>query len=336
LLETEPRIIDLDRSGDREVLQTALDWLEAGDPVVLITVARTWGSAPRRPGSLMAIHPDGRFRGSVSGGCVEDDLAQRVMRGEFDSGMPRLETYGVRSEQAQRVGLPCGGSLTLLVETLSSSVPMRRLVEQMDARRRLTRRVCLDTGEVSLHPSDAEQDLSFDGHNLYKTFGPDWRLLLIGAGELSHRLAQLALSLDFAVTLCDPRPEYAADPHWQVPGSRFTRLMPQRALKEFQPDRRSAVLALSHSPALDDDVLADALRSEAFYVGALGSQKSQQARCRRLQRLGVSAEQLERLYGPVGLAIGSRTPAEISVAIAAALIQVRNRLNLEIAQATHV
>jgi xanthine dehydrogenase accessory factor len=316
----------LDSSVDREVLQTALEWLEAGAAVVLVTVARTWGSAPRRPGALMAIHPDGRFCGSVSGGCVEDDLAQRVMRGEFEGEMPRLETYGIRAEQAQRVGLPCGGSLKLLVETLASPVPIRNLLAQMEARRRITRRVCLDTGEVSLHPTEAESDLVFDGHNLYKTFGPHWRLLLIGAGELSRWVAQLALSLDFAVTICDPRPEYAADPHWQVPGAFFTSKAPSHALAAFRPDPRSAVLALSHSPALDDDILAGALGSEAFYVGALGSQKSQLARCRRLQRLGISTEQLGRLHGPVGLAIGSRTPAEIAVAIAAALIQERNQL----------
>jgi len=328
----------LDKSGDREVLQTALEWLQDGVAVVLVTVARTWGSAPRRPGAQMAIHPDGRFCGSVSGGCVEDDLAQRVMRGEFEGEMPRLETYGIRAEQAQRVGLPCGGSLSLLVETLVSPDPIRRLVEQLDARRRLTRRVCLNTGEVSLHPTETESDLVFDGHNLYKTFGPHWRLLLIGAGELSRRVAQLALSLDFAVTLCDPRPEYAADPHWQVPGSGFTSLAPDRALVEFHPDRRSVVLALSHSPLLDDTALAGALASEACYVGALGSQKSQKARRQRLQRRGISAEQLERLHGPVGLSIGSRTPAEIAVAIAAALIQVRNHVvqsGIETAQAAH-
>jgi xanthine dehydrogenase accessory factor len=195
----------------------------------------------------------------------------------------------------------------------------------MDARRRLTRRVCLDTGEVSLHPADSDTDLRFDGHNLYKTFGAHWRLLLIGAGELSRRMAQLALTLDFAVTICDPRPEYAAAPAWQVPGTHFTSRAPLQALAEFQPDRRSAILALSHTPALDDAALAGALIGEAFYVGALGSQKSQQARCHRLQRLGITAEQLGRLHGPVGLAIGSRTPAEIAVAIAAALIQARNQ-----------
>jgi xanthine dehydrogenase accessory factor len=316
----------LDRSGDREVLQAALAWLETGNPVILVTVARTWGSSPRRPGSLMAIHADGRFCGSVSGGCVEDDLAQRVMRGEFEQGLPRLETYGVRAEQAQRVGLPCGGSLELLLESLDSPLPLRKILQQMDDQARITRRVCLDTGEVSLHPAQPDvQDLLFDEHNLSKTFGPQWRLLLIGAGELTRRVAQLAQTLDFAVTICEPRPEYAADRTWQVDGTRFVTQPPAQALAAFRPDRRSAVLALSHTPALDDAALAAALGSDTYYVGALGSRKNQQARWERLQRQGITPAQLSRLHGPVGLAIGSRTPAEIAVAIAAALIQERNR-----------
>ncbi len=318
----------LDRSGDREVLQAALVWLEAGDPVILVTVAQTWGSSPRRPGSLMAIHPDGRFSGSVSGGCVEDDLAQRVMRGDFDGDLPRLETYGVRAEQAQRVGLPCGGSLALLLESLDSPLPLRKILQHLDAHARIARRVCLETGEVSLHPAlPGDQDLQFDDHNLIRTFGPRWRLLLIGAGELTRRVAQFALTLDFTVTICDPRPEYApqAGQAWQVAGTAFVTHPPAQAVAELQADERSAVLALSHTPALDDSALAAALASDAFYVGALGSQNSQQARCKRLQRLGITAQQLARLHGPVGLAIGSRTPAEIAVAIAAALIRERNR-----------
>jgi xanthine dehydrogenase accessory factor len=315
----------LDRSSDREVLETALDWLNAGEPVILVTVAKTWGSAPRRPGSLMAIHADGRFSGSVSGGCVEDDLAQRVMQGEFETGVPRLETYGVRAEQAQRVGLPCGGSLSLLIERLDAVEQLCRILQQMDTGGLIARRVCLKTGESSLHPAQAGQELVFDGQDLIKLFGPGWRLLLIGAGELTQRVAQLALTLDFAVTICDPRPEYApvGEQNWQVAGTRFVTDSPAKALTDFRPDPRSALLALSHTPALDDAALTAALRSEAFYVGALGSQQSQSARRRRLQRLGITEEQLTRLHGPVGLAIGSRTPAEIAVAIAAALIQQR-------------
>lgn len=273
----------------------------------------------------MAIQTDGGFVGSVSGGCVEDDLVQRTLQGEFDSDMPKIESYGVQAEQARRVGLPCGGTLGLLVERLDAAGPLQRMLTEMDAARRITRRVCLNTGEVSLHPADGQQDLSFDGENLVKTFGPQWRLLLIGAGELTRRVAQLALTLDFAVTVCDPRPEYAPQtgPTWQVEGTGFSTHSPASAVRELKPDARTAILALSHTPALDDAALLAALDSEAFYIGALGSRKNQQARCERLQQQGVKQQQLERLHGPVGLAIGSRTPAEIAVAIAADLIQSR-------------
>ncbi len=303
----------------------ALDWLEEGDPVILVTVAKTWGSSPRRPGSLMLIHPDGRFVGSVSGGCVEDDLVQRVQRGDFDLGLPKLEIYGVKAEQAQRVGLPCGGTLTLLVERLDASDQLSVILEQVNAHQQITRRVCLNTGETSLHPADPDQDLAFDGNNLSKTFGPRWRLLLIGAGELTRRVAQLALTLDFAVTICDPRPEYVPDDGQisQVEQTDFVTTTPANTVIDFKADRRTAILALSHTPALDDEALIAALKSEAYYIGALGSRSNQQARCERLLQQGVSQQQLARLHGPVGLAIGSRTPAEIAIAIAADLIQER-------------
>ncbi|MDJ0808084.1 MAG: XdhC family protein [Gammaproteobacteria bacterium] len=327
----------MDRSSDQEVLLAAVDWLETSDAVFLVTVAQTWGSSPRRAGCLMVIHPDGQFVGSVSGGCVEDDLAQRVQRGEFDTGLPMFETYGVRSEQAQRVGLPCGGTLKLLLERIDNAEPLRQLLTRMDAGQQLSRRVCLDSGQISLHQSLPLDGLEFDTENLAKTFGPRWRLLLIGSGELSRRVAQLALTLDFAVTICDPRPEYhpQADSKWQVEGATFVTRSPRRAVLELPADRRTAILALSHTPALDDQALISALDSDAYYVGALGSKKSHQARCGRLTRHGISSEQLNRLHGPVGLDIGSRTPAEIAVAIAADLIQTRQRPDSTALQVVH-
>jgi len=313
----------MDLSTDNEVLSAALDWLESGAPVILATVAATWGSSPRRPGALMAIHPDGRFVGSVSGGCVEDDLVQQLLKGEFDTDLPRLQEYGVTREATQRVGLPCGGRLSLVIERIDATAQLRKLLDTMEDRRQILRRICLTTGETSLHPARAIQDFEFDGENLIKVYGPRWRLMIVGAGELSRRVAQLALSLEYAVTICDSRPEYAED--WQVEGSDFVTTPPGQTIATLRPDQRTAVLALSHTPALDDEALAAALSSEAFYIGALGSQKSQQARNGRLQKLGVSPEQLARLDGPAGIAIGSRSPAEIAVSIAAALIAERHK-----------
>lgn len=318
----------MDRSTDSEVLRAAVDWLEEGDAVALVTVARTWGSAPRRPGALMVIHADGRFVGSVSGGCVEDDLVQRTLRGEFEQQPPRLVEYGVNTATAARVGLPCGGRLQLVVEYIDAAPPLRRVLDSMDARQRISRRICLNTGESSLHNAVLSDDFEFDDDNLVKVFGPGWRLLVIGAGELTRRVAQLALTLDYAVTICDSRPEYASG--WEVDGTEFTSMPPAELIAEFAPDPHCAVLALAHTPALEDSALAAALKTDAFYIGALGSRKNQHARIGRLQKLGLNGSQLARLHGPVGLDIGSHTPAEIAIAITADLIQARNQRNQQL------
>lgn len=313
----------MDRGTDHEVLRAAVTWLHEGSSVVLVTVARTWGSAPRRPGALMAIGPDGRFVGSVSGGCVEDDLVERVLRGEFDNAPPRLLEYGVPGAASRRVGLPCGGQLGLVVEYLDAVPPLQAALDAITGRQRVVRRVCLATGETSLHPATGADAVAFDGETLNKVFGPAWRLLIIGAGELARRVAQLALTLDYAVTVCDPRPEYAED--WAVDACELVTTQPAQYLARFAADEYSVVLALAHAPPLEDEALAAALHSDAFYIGALGSTKNQRARVRRLQRMGVSEAQCARLHGPVGLPIGSRTPAEIAVAIAAALIEARHQ-----------
>ena len=312
----------MDKSSDIEVLRHAIEWLEDGAAIVLVTVAGTWGSSPRQPGSLMAIHPEGEFVGSVSGGCVEDDLVQRVLKGEFDNLRPTLLEYGVGTAALQRVGLPCGGRLTLLVEGIESASQLRQVLEVVESRQLIQRHVCLTTGETRLQPGWYANAFSFDGNTLLKVFGPHLRLLIVGAGELARRVAQLALTLDYTVTLCDPRPEYAHN--WQVAGAAFVTTTPQHTVAQFQPDTRTAVLVLSHTPAIDDEALFAALQTEAFYVGALGSAKHQAARRKRLQQQGLTLTQLQRLHGPVGLEIGSHTPAEIAVSIIAALIAERN------------
>ncbi len=321
----------MDRSTDSEVLRAAVNWLEEGDAVILVTVARTWGSAPRRPGALMVIHADGRFVGSVSGGCVEDDLVQRTLRGEFEQQPPGLIEYGIDSATTGHIVLPCGGRLQLVVEYLDAAPPLRRVLDSVDARQRISRRVCLNTGESSLHAAAASDDFEFDDDNLVKVFGPGWRLLIIGAGELTRRVAQLALTLDYAVTICDSRPEYASGR--EVDGTEFTTMPPADLIAEFAPDPYSVVLALAHAPLLEDRALEAALKTDAFYIGALGSRKNQHARIGRLHKLGLNSSQLARLHGPVGLDIGSHTPAEIAIAITAALIQARSRRVQQLTQA---
>ena len=313
----------MDLSTDNEVLHAAIDWLEQGFTLTLVTVVQTWGSAPRRPGALMVIRDDGCFQGSVSGGCIEDDLVQRVLRGEFEQRPPQIIEYGINTATSRRVGLPCGGRLHLLVEHIDVATQLATVMAAIDEQRRIARRVCLNTGETSLHAAADPDDFTFDGDNLVKVFGPAWRMLIIGAGELARRVSQLALTLDYAVTLCDSRPEYASG--WQVEGTAFSSRPPAQLVESFAPDEHTAILALAHAPALEDEAIASALTSDAFYVGALGSRKNQRARIGRLRRMGLSEAQLALLHGPVGLDIGSHTPAEIAIAILAQLIAIRNR-----------
>lgn len=314
-------------STDHEVLRNAIDWLEQGQAVTLFTVASTWGSSPRPPGSLLAISADGRLSGSVSGGCVEEDLLLRLQDGSLCVTSPTLIDYGVNREDAARFGLPCGGRLELVVEQLETAAPLSPVLRAIEERRLITRRVCLTTGECSLHSAAATDSFYYDGDTLSKPFGPNWRMLLIGAGQLSRYVAEFALALDYEVIVCDPREEYARS--WQVAGTQFDRRMPDDAVTALAADHRCVVMALSHDPKLDDMALMNALDADLFYVGALGSQRNNEKRRERLATLGVSAANLGRLHGPIGLPIGSKTPPEIAVAILAEVTAARHGIQLQ-------
>jgi len=312
-------------TADHEVLRTAVDWLTAGEPVYLATVARTFGSSPRPPGSLAVLRVDGRFAGSVSGGCMEEDLVARLRAGRLPEKFPAVIAYGVTSEEARRFGLPCGGKLELVLEKLESATSLKSILEKIDARGQLVRRVCLDTGEASLHPATTREEFFYDGRHLRKLFGPGWRLLLIGAGQLSRFVAQMGMALDYEVIVCEPREELAS--LWRIDGASIDTRMPDDTVRALA-DPRCAVLALTHDPKLDDMALLEALAGPAFYVGALGSHANNDKRRARLAALGVSREHLTRLHGPVGLPIGSRTPAEIAVAVLAGVTAARHGIAL--------
>jgi xanthine dehydrogenase accessory factor len=313
-------------TADHEVLRTAVDWLTAGEPVYLATVAKTFGSSPRPPGSLAALVASGRFVGSVSGGCMEEDLVARLREGRLPPKFPAVITYGVTQEEARRFGLPCGGKLELVLERLDSAVPLKRILDKVDERQLLIRELCLDTGEASLHPATVREQFSCDDKTMRKLFGPGWRLLLIGAGQLSRFVAQMGLALDYEVIVCEPREELAS--LWRVDGAVIDEGMPDDAVQVLA-DECCAVLALTHDPKLDDMALLEALESSAFYVGALGSHANNDKRRARLATLGVSPENLARLHGPVGLPIGSKTPAEIAVAVLAGVTAARHGISLE-------
>ena len=319
-------------SLDIRVLSDALAWCRAGRAVTLITVVQTWGSAPRPAGALLAVRDDGVISGSVSGGCVEDDLIERTQAALQNSALksqmakPSLITYGVSQEEAARFGLPCGGTLRLLQEPLLDAGWVEQVLAMTAKQQLVQRRVTLTTGAVELSPALRGQAAQFDGVTLSTVFGPHWRLLLIGAGQLSQAVAQIALLLDFEVLVCDPREEYAATLIATLPGIKRVEGMPDDVVRELRPDAHTAIVALTHDPKLDDMALLEALHSEAFYVGALGSRRNQQARKLRLaEHFEISEAALERLHGPVGLALGAKTPAEIAVSIIAEIIQVKSQ-----------
>lgn len=302
-------------SVDLQVLKKADAWLREGHRAVMGTVVRTWGSAPRPVGSLVIIRDDGLVVGSVSGGCIEDDLVDRVRQKAAAAARPERVKYGVTAEEAFKFGLPCGGTIELVLEPLGGNAQLGELLARVAAGRHTVRTLDLDNGDVTLADGDGTDVLDCSDARLVTAFGPRWRLLVIGAGQLTHYVAQMALALDYTVTICDPREEYADG--WLVPGTQLVRTMPDDTVTEFRPDRHTAIVALTHDPKLDDLALMEALKSDAFYVGAIGSHKNQAKRKERLLEFGVTAEQLENLHGPVGLKNGARTPPEIAVSILA-------------------
>jgi xanthine dehydrogenase accessory factor len=319
-------------SLDLKVLGDALNWRRSGHAVTLVTVVETWGSAPRPPGALLAVRDDGMVSGSVSGGCVEDDLIART-KASFKAfggsstvpGKPAMIAYGVSKEEAARFGLPCGGSLRLVQEPLLDTAWVAQLLARTATHSLVARRLTLATGAVLLSDAVRGQSMHFDGATLTTVFGPKWRLLLIGAGQLSQVVAKMALVLDFEVLVCDPREEYSATLDAGLLGIRRIDGMPDDVVRELVPDAHTAIVALTHDPKLDDMALLEALQSDAFYVGALGSRRNQVARKKRLaEHFDLRPEELARLHGPVGLVLGAKTPAEIAVSIVAEIIQVKN------------
>lgn len=307
---------------DLQVLRAAVDWTAAGHRAALGTIVRTWGSAPRPVGSNVVIRDDGLVMGSVSGGCIEDDLIARVRERSIAAQAPELVRYGVSTEEAARFGLPCGGTIELLVEPVAAHSRLSELLERLAGGRSTRRVVDRATGEAVLEDAAGTDELLLDETRLVAVFGPSWRILVIGAGQLSQYLGEMASMLGYQVTVCDPREEYADT--WAVGGTALVRTMPDDTVIDFAPDRHTAVIALTHDPKLDDLALLEALQSEAFYVGAIGSRLNQQKRRARLQEhFGLTDAQLDRLHGPVGLKNGARTPPEIAVSILAEMTAVR-------------
>ena len=308
-------------STDLSVLNSAVSWLKAGHSLAIATVVQTWGSAPRPVGSWLAIREDGQVAGSVSGGCVEDDLIRRVQTEILTRDTPEMVVYGVSQQEAARFGLPCGGTLRLLVEPKPKLAILEKLLEAISTHQITSRTVNLLTGKSTLDVGNRNDEFICTEQKMVTTYGPRWRMVIIGAGQLSLYTADFALASDFEVIVIDPREEYAEG--LNRTDLTFIKGMPDDVLLEIGVDPHTAVVALTHDPKLDDMALMEALRSPAFYVGALGSRKNTQKRKDRLMEFDLSKEQVDRLHGPVGLYIGALTPPEIAVSILAEVIAIK-------------
>ncbi len=328
-------------SLDITVLRALHGWRNHGQRALLATVVHTWGSSPRPVGSIMALCESGAVVGSVSGGCIEDDLIYRYSRASqthasagaagvthlIPEGTPQRVTYGVRADEAHRFGLPCGGTLELVLEFNPDPASLLALVQTLADGLMVQRRTEIASGRVELRAVATLAPLIDDGVVLANTFGPECRMLLIGTGQLTEYVATIALFSGFAVTVCDPRAEYQAA--WSLPGVTLLTEMPDDVVRDFKVDRRSCVIALTHDPKLDDLALLEALNTDAFYVGAIGSRRNNEARhTRMIEHFEQTPDNLARLRGPIGIYIGSKTPPEIAVSIMAEVLAIKNGVSL--------
>ena len=299
------------------ILAAAIDW--AGAPMAIATVVETWKSAPCPVGTHMLVHADGRFVGSVSGGCVEGDVLERAQL-VLAGAPPVLRRYGVADDAAWDVGLPCGGDIQVLVQPVSADGFPAHLfgdiIKARSAGAALSVVTDLETGRSAVLDDDA-------GAGFVNIYHPPRRLLIVGAVEIASALAAIATSQGVDVTLCDPRGRFLTAERF--PGIRLDDRWPDDAVKAFAPDSRSAIVTLSHDPKIDDPALAAALASPAAYVAALGSVRSHQARLARLSAAGVTAEQCARIEGPAGVAINAISAPEIALSIAGGMIRAFNQ-----------
>ncbi len=315
---------------DSEVLNQIQQWLADGQKCWLGTVVETWGSSPRPVGSLLTCNPQGQLVGSLSGGCVEDDLLDKLTQGELAAEQAQFFSYGVTPEETERLGLPCGGHLNIVVEPLrpdaTTKAHFAQLTSALTSRELVQRHLDLTNGQFSAQTVAEYQELVWDAANqqLTHTYGPAHQLFIIGAGMVSQYLAQMALMLDYQVTVCDPREHLLDD--FPVAGVTKVQDMPDDAVRKHAGDSASAIVALTHDPRIDDMGLLEALATDAFYIGAMGSTRTSANRRERLLALDVTNTDLDKLHAPIGLPIGSKTPPEIAIAILAEITAVRKRV----------
>ncbi len=311
---------------DLAVLETAVNWIRADGEIVLATVAKTWGSSPRPAGSMMAWRRDGQFEGSLSGGCIEQELLERFAAEPPPA--PTRVTFGVTKEQAVARGLPCGGEVTVVVERWRAADEGEAILERLGRRQRVERVVAMSGPDLSSLTTPAPgARTTLDAEQFRIVFEPKWRLLVIGAGQLSAYVARFAVPLGYDVRVCDPRENYRDS--WMADGPEVNGAMPDDFVLAAGCDAQTAVVALTHDPKLDDLAIMEALDSPAFYVGALGSSRTNRARRERLaEHFDIPAERLAFMSGPIGVDLNTRTAAEIALAVMVEITARRNGVTL--------
>ncbi|MCB5198337.1 XdhC family protein [Loktanella sp. TSTF-M6] len=315
------------------LLTLALDWHRSGRAVAVATVIETWGSAPRRVGSLLVIDGDGNMEGSVSGGCVEGAVILEAIEALQD-GKPRLLDYGVSDDDAFAVGLACGGRIRVLVEPVGRAMPLdvlETLCARIAAREPVAYVIDLEggarrVGELADHPDRFRLDRSGvedDARTFVAVHNPPLRMIVVGAVHIAQALLPMARACGFDPVLIDPRGVFgSAD---RFPGETIIEDWPDAALTALAPDSRTAVVTLTHDPKLDDPAIMQVLGSDAFYLGCLGSTRTHAKRVARLTEAGFTAAQIDRIHAPVGLDLGGRAPAEIAVSVMAQVIATLRR-----------
>lgn len=312
------------RNSDLNTLQQGAEWLSQGHEIRLISIVEVSGATPRPIGSIAIISDQGHIAGSVSGGCVEEELLDSLVKKNSDT--PQLIDYGLPKNGVKFRGLPCGSRMQLLVTRLQDFEQLNSWIDILKRRKVALYTHDLISGESQIGVVPKALPFRYiPNQSISHYFGPSWRMFLIGANEISYQLAQIALTLDYDVEVCDPRVSY--QDAWDLPNVKLTQQMPDEFVCQMKPDSRTVAVALAHDPRVDDFALIEALKSDCFYVGALGSLQTSQKRKKRLAEFLTDSE-LQRLHGPVGLDIGSRTPSEISISILAEITALRNNKTL--------
>ena len=310
------------------VLQQLNQWLIQGIQPWLATVIETYGSSPRPKGSMMIYHPDKGIIGSLSGGCIEQELITQLAQSRIDNNhedylLRQIIRYGESPEQQARLALPCGGQLDILLEKITDKEQshFQSLENALTRRQWISRHIELSSNSINLVDERCEYDIQRQPNKIIHALKPHDKLLLVGAGEVARCLAEICKNLEFDVTLCDYRDEFLQS--WQVEGVQVIKTMPDDLISEAFHDHHCAIVALAHDPRVDDIAMMEALRTNAFYVGAMGSLLTSNKRRERLIKLDLEPEQITKLHAPIGLDIHSKTPYEIAVSIAAHLISAR-------------